>query len=167
MERTGTRGHWVALIVFLVLSYAVAGVGVLATIPNIPGWYSAAVKPAWTPPNALFGPVWTVLYALIAVAAWLVWRTGAQRRRPATIAYAVQLGLNLIWTPVFFAGYPVAGVAALWVGLGIIVVLDAAIVVEIVLSARRSRVAAWLLVPYLLWCLYATTLNAGLAALNG
>ncbi len=94
MERSGTRRNWVALIVFLALSYAVAGIGLLATIPNIPGWYAEAVKPGWTPPNALFGPVWTLLYALIAV-------------------------------------------------------------------------AAWLLVPYLLWCLYAMTLNAGLAALNG
>lgn len=166
MERSGAGRHWVALIVFLVLSFAVAAVGLLATIPNIPGWYAEAVKPAWTPPNALFGPVWTVLYVLIAVSAWLVWRTGAPRRRPAMTAYGVQLGLNAVWTPIFFAGYPAFGPVALWVGLGVIVALDAAIVVEIVLSARRSRLAAWLLVPYLAWCLYATTLNAGLAALN-
>ncbi len=167
MERSGTRRQWVALIVFLVLSYAVAGIGLLATIPNIPGWYAEAVKPAWTPPNALFGPVWTVLYALIAVAAWLVWRTGAPRRRPAMIAYGVQLGLNLIWTPIFFGGYPFIGPAALWVGFGVIVLLDAAIIVEMVLNGRCSRFAAWLLAPYLLWCVYATTLNAGLAVFNG
>jgi benzodiazapine receptor len=96
MKRSGTRRHWAALVVFLVLSYAVADVGLLATIPNILGWYAEADKPAWTPPNLLFGPVWTVLYALIAVAAWLVWRTGAPGRRPAMIAYGVQLGLNLV-----------------------------------------------------------------------
>jgi len=167
MERIAGRRHWPALVVLLALSYAVAAVGLLATIPNIPGWYASAVKPAWTPPDAVFGPVWTVLYALIALAAWLVWREGAPRRRPAMIAYAVQLGLNLVWTPTFFAGYPVIGPAALWIGLAIIVLLDAAIVVEIVLSARCSRFAAWLLVPYLLWCLYATTLDAGVAVMNG
>jgi len=167
MERSGGRHHWLALLVFLVLSFAVAGIGLLATTPNIPGWYAEAVKPAWTPPNAVFGPVWTVLYLLIAVAAWLLWRVGAPHRRAPMVAYGVQLGLNLLWTPVFFAGYPVFGAAALWIGLGVIVALDAAIVVQIALSARHSRLAAWLLVPYLLWCLYATTLNAGIAFLNG
>jgi len=167
MRRSAARRSWPALIVFLALSCAVAAIGVIATLPNIPGWYASAEKPAWTPPNAVFGPAWTVLYALIAVAAWLVWRAGPPARRPAMVAYGVQLGLNLVWTPVFFAGYPVLGAAALWIGLGIIIALDLAIIAQIALSARLSRLAAWLLAPYLAWCLFATTLNAGVAVLNG
>ncbi len=167
MERSETRHAWLALIIFLALSAVVAGVGTLATIANVDGWYAQAAKPPWTPPNGVFGPVWTVLYAVIAVAGWLVWRRGSPSRRPVMTAHGVQLALNLLWTPVFFAGYPVAGAAALWAGLGVIVALDIAIVVQIALSASRSRLAAWLLVPYLLWCAYATTLNAGVAVLNG
>jgi len=92
------RRHGASLIVFLAISAAVAAVGALATIPNVQGWYASAVKPGWTPPHAVFGPVWTVLYALIAVSAWLVWRVGPPSRQPAIVAYAVQLGLNLVWT---------------------------------------------------------------------
>ncbi|OJX67187.1 MAG: hypothetical protein BGO95_08875 [Micrococcales bacterium 73-13] len=169
-QRTGSRSRggrtWPALLVFLALSAVVAVLGGLATTANVDGWYAAAARPSWTPPNAVFGPVWTVLYVLIAVAAWLVWRHPGHRR-PALVAYGIQLALNGLWTPVFFAGYPAFGPAALWTAFGVIVVLVAAIIVQIVLTVPVSRLAAWLLVPYLLWCLYAATLNAGVAVLNG
>ncbi|GLZ38602.1 TspO/MBR family protein [Actinokineospora sp. NBRC 105648] len=155
---TASRGkEWLALVGFAVLSYGVAALGSLATLDNVRGWYAVAEKPPYSPPNWLFGPVWTVLYGLIAVAGWLVWR---RRDRPALVAWGVQLALNLAWTPTFFA------LQWLWVGLVVIVALDVAVVVTILRFRRVRPVAAWLLVPYLAWILFATALNAGVAALN-
>jgi tryptophan-rich sensory protein len=153
----------------LVISFSVAALGTLAAIPNIHGWYSGVEKATWTPPNAVFGPVWTVLYVLMAVAAWLVWRERyldplGQRR--ALTAYVVQLVLNAIWTPVFFGLYPAIGAPALWIAFGIILALDAAVLVTLVRFWPVQRVAAALLIPYLAWVLYATTLNAAIAVFN-
>ena len=97
------------LLVFLAASALVAGLGGLATANNVNGWYATADKAPWSPPNWVFGPVWTLLYTAMAVAAWLVWRRRAEGTRPALTAYAVQLVLNLLWTPVFFGLYPVLG----------------------------------------------------------
>src|SRR4051812_26370160 len=104
------------LIAFLAISFAVAAAGALSTIQNVDGWYAHADRAFWTPPNAVFGPVWTVLYTLMSVAAWLVWRERRTRDvRAALMAYWVQLVLNALWTPVFFGLYPVAGSSALWI----------------------------------------------------
>ncbi|MBM7776413.1 tryptophan-rich sensory protein [Actinokineospora baliensis] len=148
---------WLALLGFGVLSYGVAALGSLATLDNVRGWYASADKPWFTPPNWLFGPVWTVLYGLIAVAAWLVWRRGD---RSALGIWGVQLALNLAWTPAFFA------LRWLWPAFAVILLLDVAVVATIVRFRRTHRVAAWLLVPYLAWILFASLLNAGVAALN-
>ncbi|GAA2968355.1 TspO/MBR family protein [Actinokineospora diospyrosa] len=148
---------WLALLGFGLLSYGVAALGSLATLDNVRGWYASADKPWFTPPNWLFGPVWTVLYGLIAVAAWLVWRRGD---RSALGVWAVQLALNLAWTPTFFA------LRWLWPAFVVILLLDLAVIATIVRFRRADRVAAWLLVPYLAWILYASLLNAGVAALN-
>ncbi|MDQ4138450.1 MAG: tryptophan-rich sensory protein, partial [Actinomycetota bacterium] len=150
------------LAVFLAISFAVAAFGSLSTIANVDGWYADAEKPLWNPPNALFGPVWTVLYTLMSVAAWLVW---LRRDRPGAHAalwtYVVQLLLNAVWTPVFFGAYPLIGPGALWIALGIIVALDVAILLTMLRFWRISRTAGRLLVPYWAWVLFATTLNAG------
>jgi benzodiazapine receptor len=157
----------VVLAVFLLISAAVALFGALTTISTVDGWYADAQKVAWSPPNWLFGPVWTTLYAAMAVAAWLVWR----RRHffyvgSALTLYVGQLFLNSVWTPVFFGGYEIIGGAALWIGLAVIVVLDICVAATIVAFWQISRPAAILLMPYLAWILYATTLNLGLAILN-
>jgi benzodiazapine receptor len=156
------------LVAFLAISFAVAGLGVTATAGNVDGWYADADKAPWNPPNWVFGPAWTLLYTLMSVAAWLVWR---QRRRVPVrrvlTLYFVQLALNAIWTPVFFGLYPAAGVAALWIALVIIVALDVAVLLTMLAFWKASRTAAWLLVPYWAWVLFATTLNGALAALNG
>src|SRR4051812_36816255 len=107
---SGRARSALALIAFLAISFGVAALGALSTIQNVNGWYAHADRAFWTPPNAVFGPIWTVLYTLMSVAAWLVWRERKSRDvRPALMAYVVQLVLNSLWTPVFFGLYPAAG----------------------------------------------------------
>lgn len=156
------------LILFLVIAYAAAALGTVATIANVEGWYAHAFKAAWNPPNSLFGPVWTVLYAMMAVAAWLVWRRRTEVRpvTPALTLYVVQLVLNSLWTPVFFGAYPGWGPAALWIAFVIIILLDVFVIATVAAFLHVDRVAGLLLVPYLLWVLFATTLNGALGALN-
>ena len=156
------------LVAFLLISSAVAALGSVATFSNVEGWYADAAKVAWNPPSAIFGPVWTGLYAVISVAAWLVWRERARidARRPLTL-YVVQLVLNALWTPVFFGLYPVVGVSALWVALAIIVAMDVLVLLTMIAFWRVRKAAAVLLIPYWAWLLFATTLNAGIAVLNG
>ena len=155
------------LLAFLAISFGVAALGTVATIQNVEGWYATADKAPWSPPNFLFGPVWTVLYTLMSVAAWLVWR---QRDRvdvrPALTVYIVQLVLNALWTPVFFGLYPSVGPAALWVALAIILALDVLVLVTMLRFWPVQKAAAWMLVPYWAWVLFATTLNAAVAVLN-
>ncbi|HEU0035952.1 MAG TPA: TspO/MBR family protein [Kofleriaceae bacterium] len=118
-------------------------------------FYRELARPSWAPPGWVFGPVWITLYTLMGIAAWLVWRTG-DGRRPALTWFAIQLALNAAWTPVFFGLHSIGG------GLAIIVVLELAIVATIIAFARRSKLAAALLVPYGLWVAFATALNAAI-----
>ncbi len=156
-----------ALIAFLAIAFAVAAFGALSTTTAVDGWYADAAKAPWTPPNAVFGPVWAALYTLMSVAAWLIWRRRERAgARPALRWYVAQLVLNAVWTPVFFGLYPLLGTAALWIAFAIIVALDAAVLITILAFRPVSRLAAWLLVPYLLWAAYATTLTAAAAILN-
>lgn len=143
----------VALVVSFLVSFAAAAIGGLAT-RSAPEFYTTLVRPSWAPPASLFGPMWTVLYALMAVAAWLVWRTGAVR---PLYVYAVQLTLNLAWTLVFFAAESTRG------GMAVITALWIAIVVTIAAFRRVHAVAACLLVPYLAWVTYAAALNLAIA----
>lgn len=155
----------VALLVLLGASALVAALGGLASASNVDGWYAAADKAPWSPPNWLFGPVWTILYIAMAVAAWLVWRSRAEGARPALTAYAVQLVLNLLWTPVFFGLYPALGSPALWIGFVIIVALAVAVAATVLRFGPISRTAGLLLLPYLSWIVFAASLNLW-AALN-
>lgn len=158
-----TRGRAaLGLGVSLAASFAAAGLGAVATSTSVATWYAALQKPAWTPPPWLFGPVWTVLYAAMAVAAWIVWKEAggfARARRPLAI-YLVQLALNALWSPIFFGarnpGLAVLDIVLLWV----------AIAATIVAFAGRSRIAAVLLVPYLVWVSYAAALNVAIWRLN-
>ena len=155
------------LVAFVAIAYAVAALGSIATISQVDGWYADADKVPWNPPSAIFGPVWTVLYALMAVAAWLVWREKERTdvRRPLTL-YVIQLALNAVWTPVFFGLYPSVGVAALWVAAVIILAIDVAVLLTMLAFWRVRRAAAVLLIPYWAWVLFATTLNVGIAVLQ-
>ncbi len=159
-----TRSRSIAvLLAALALSALVAAAGGLVTTPEIPTWYAGLAKPAWTPPNWAFPVAWNILYLLMALALWrlVVHAAPGPDRRLAITAYFVQLALNAAWSPIFFKWHLIG------VGLAAIVALWLAIAVTMRAAWRVDRPAAWLLVPYLAWVTYATTLNAGLLALNG
>jgi benzodiazapine receptor len=155
-----------ALLGFLAASFGVAAFGSYFTTQTVDTWYATLEKPSWRPPNAAFGPVWTVLYALMAISAWLVWRNDSQSRdeartrKRALTAWAIQLALNGVWSAVFFGGRSVGG------GLAVILVLVPSIAATAVLSAKVSKPAGLLLVPYLAWTTFAAALNARIWQLN-
>ncbi len=145
----------------MLLCLAVGFIGALSTMPSIPTWYAALAKPSFNPPNDVFGPVWTVLYIAMAVAAWLIWKSPASPARTnALMIWAAQLLLNAVWTPTFFAFHRI-GAALL-----VIVLLDVALACLIVVAWRLYRTASLLLMPYLAWTLFATALNAAIFRLN-
>lgn len=149
------------LLVLLAASAVVAWVGATWTASSVGGWYTTLEKPSWTPPDYLFGPVWTLLYAAMAVAAWLVWRRGGWRGNAVALGlYGLQLLLNLVWSGLFF------GQRSPFWGLVDITFLWLAILATLVLFFRRSRLAGWLMVPYLLWVTYAGALNFAIWRLN-
>ena len=124
-------------------------------------WFRALDKPSWQPPDAVFAPVWTTLYTLMAVAAWLVWRRwGFAGARAALVVYLVQLALNTAWSWLFFGRHDIT------LALLDIVALLAAIVATIALFWRKHRVAALLLLPYLAWVSFATALTWTLDRMN-
>lgn len=141
-----------ALIGFIVLCQLAGASGAVVTDAS---WYLALDRPSWAPPGWVFGPVWITLYTMMGVAAWLVWRSPGPRRSALTW-FAVQLMLNAAWTPVFFGARSLGG------GLIVIVLLVLAIIATIAAYRRVSRIAAALMVPYLAWVMFATTLNAAL-----
>lgn len=145
---------------FIALTLVVGWIGARVTLPAIPDWYAQLAKPSFTPPNWAFGPVWTALYVMMAIAAWLTWRTDSPLRSRALALWAVQLALNLAWSMLFF-GARQPGLA-----LAEIVALLLAIIATIALFARVAPLAAWLLVPYLAWVGYASALNFAIWRLN-
>jgi len=150
------------LILCLLLCLGVGILGSLLTKPEIAGWYATLAKPSWTPPPFVFPIAWTSLYILMAVALWRLWDRAAlsAARASAITWFMIQLALNAVWSPVFFAWHGIR------TGLAIIVALLVAIVLTILASSRADKIAMWLLVPYLAWVTYATTINAGVVALN-
>jgi benzodiazapine receptor len=132
------------------------------TISAIPTWYSALNKPFFAPPNWIFGPVWTLLYFLMGIAFYLIWKQGWQKRKVKTAGmfFLAQIGLNFIWTPIFF------GLRAPLLGLIIITALWLLIVMTMQQFFPLSKVACYLLIPYLLWVSFATLLNAAIVVLN-
>jgi benzodiazapine receptor len=164
--RGGTAVQAAALLGFLAASAVVAYLGSQVTAGNVEGWYATADKAPWSPPNWVFGAVWTALYTAMAVAAWLVWRSGAPGRRIALSVYCLQLVLNLAWTPVFFGLYTALGSAALWLALAIIVALALAVAATVLYFGPISRTAGLLMLPYLSWVVFAVSLNVWAAAHN-
>ncbi len=154
--------RWIALGVSLGVCFAVAGLNGAVTAGAVDGWYRQLAKPVFNPPDWLFPPVWNVLFALMAVAAWRIWERvpAGVLRRTALALFALQLGANLLWSVLFF-GLQQPGAALLE-----LVVLEALVVITAVVFWRHDRVAGLLLVPYALWGGFAGALNAGIWWLN-
>lgn len=154
--------NFFGLIGAIVISQLAGIVGSLFTGQAINTWYATLEKPALQPPAWLFGPVWTILYVLMGVAAFLVWRNGWAHRKAkvALMFFFVQLVLNALWSIIFFGLHSPGGalveMAFLWV----------AIVATIVAFARVSAIASWLLAPYLIWVSFAAYLNYAIWILN-
>jgi benzodiazapine receptor len=148
------------LVGWLIVSFAASAVGAVASI-QAKSFYSQLAQPAWAPPPWLFGPVWTVLYALMAIAAWLVWRSGGFRtNRIALSLFLVQLVLNALWSWFFFAWHRGA------LAFADIVLLWILIVVTLVSFWRVRPLAGAILIPYLLWVSFASVLNYSVWQLN-
>ena len=156
-----TTRQAIALAVSVGICLGAAGIGSVLTTPSLHPWYATLTKPAWTPPNWLFGPVWTTLYLCMAVAAWLVWRQAgfSPARLPLTL-FVIQLALNVVWSGIFFRlrlpGAAFLEVVLLW----LFILLTATAFWPV------SRTASWLLVPYLTWVAYAAALNAAIWRMN-
>jgi benzodiazapine receptor len=152
----------VRLIVSIVVSQLAGSLGAIFTTPAIPTWYASLNKPAFSPPNWVFFPVWTTLYTLMGIAAFLVWRNGLDQRRvrAALTVFAVQLILNVAWSVIFFGLYSLFGAVIA------IILLWIAILANIVAFWRISKAAGALLIPYILWVSFAGILNVSVWMLN-
>lgn len=150
-----------ALALFVGLCLGIGFLGASLVETSVGTWYADLNKPTFTPPNTVFGPVWTVLYVLMAVAAWRVWRIADRQtaRGPLTL-FALQLALNLGWSVVFF------GLQKIGAAVATIIVLDVAILVTMLSFRTVDRLAALLMAPYLAWVLFATILNIATWRLN-
>jgi len=158
--RAGQRS-WLGPVVVFAAIVVVQFVGWRVTVPAIPDWYANLTKPSWTPPDWLFGPVWTALYLMIGVAACLVWNRRTERPVgvPMTL-FAVQLASNLLWSVLFFGARSPA------LGLADIGLLWALIGATAVAFWRVHRAAGLLLLPYWGWVSYAAALNAAIVVRN-
>jgi tryptophan-rich sensory protein len=154
-----SRNQWLALAGFIVLSLGAGFIGGFATQNSIDTWYATLDKPSWNPPNWLFGPVWTLLYIMMGIAAWLVWKT-KDRIGPAMVLFGVQLVFNLAWSLIFFGlrspGWALIEVAFLW----------GSVLLTMLAFFGRQTVAGWLFVPYLAWVSFAAVLNFAIWSLN-
>lgn len=150
----------IGLLVWLLLVFTAAGIGGFASA-GAGEFYTGLVRPVWAPPGWLFGPVWAVLYVLMGVAAWTVWRArGLEGARTPLLLFVVQLAANALWTWIFFAWHQ-GGMA-----FAEILLLVALIVATLVSFWRLSRLAAILLLPYLLWVSFAAALTLAVWQLN-
>lgn len=146
---------------FLLASFSAAAVGGAATATSIRTWYPTLLKPVWNPPNWVFGPVWTLLYCLMAIAAWRVWQTGdAQSARRTFRWFAAQLSLNLLWSVLFF------GLRSPGLAFAEVIIFWAMLVVMLRRFWRADRIAAALWAPYVAWVSFATVLNGTIWWLN-
>lgn len=151
---------FLTLVFFVGVSLLAGFIGSFATMDNLTGWYTTLVRPAWTPPNWVFGPVWTTLYVLMGTAAFLVSRSKKFGKSLALWLFLGHLLVNMFWSIAFF------GMHELLLAVVVILTLIVLIVTLMRLFWRHSHAATYLLIPYLLWTLYATTLTIGFLVLN-
>jgi len=150
------------LVIAIIVSELAGVIGSLFTMPSIPGWYANVTKSALTPPSWVFCPVWTTLYALMGIAAFLVWKKGWNRRdvKIALGIFAGQLVLNTLWSIIFFGLHSPGGAFIEIIFLWLV------ILATIIAFAKISKPAAWLLIPYILWVSFASYLNFMIWMLN-
>ncbi len=151
----------ISLVISLAICFTAAGIGSLLTVPSLGAWYARLAKPAVNPPNWVFGPVWTLLYLAMAVAAWLIWRRSEDRPVGVPLAlFTIQLALNVLWSGIFFylhhPGAAVVDVLLLW----------CFILATTIAFRRISGLAAGLMTPYLAWVTFASFLNFAVWRLN-
>ena len=160
MKASTKRGGLSTLGLLALLTISIGLADSWATMPEIKGWYATLNKPSFNPPNAIFGPVWTALYLLMSVSMWLNWNSSTHAGRNAKIYFFSMLGLNAIWSPIFF-GLHRPDLALIVIGLYLVFL--AAWVKSL---AHESRLAAALQIPHILWVSFATVLNASIWLLN-
>ncbi len=150
------------LIISIVGCELVGVLGSVFTISSIRSWYSTLTKPSFSPPNWIFGPVWTTLYFLMAIAFFLIWRQNWKKRNVQTAMkyFLAQLSFNFVWSPIFF------GLRSPLIALFVIIALWVLIVLTMKKFYPLSKSAFYLLVPYLSWVSFATVLNAAIVVLN-
>lgn len=151
----------IGLAFFLAFCLGIGALGAAVVATSVDTWYADLIKPPFTPPDRVFGPIWTALYVLMAIAAWRVWRAADRdtRRGPLTL-FALQLALTLGWTVVFF------GLQKIGAALATIVVLDVGVAVTMLAFRPVDRWAGLLMLPYLAWVAFATVLNIAIWRLN-
>lgn len=154
--------RWLKLILAILVCESAGFVGSIFTAPSIPNWYASLAKPALNPPSWVFGPVWTILYLLMGISVFLIWRESKKNEhlKSALILFGIQLALNAIWSPLFF-GVQNPGVAFI-----VIIAMWTAILLTILSFIKINRLAAYLLIPYLIWVTFASYLNIGIWFLN-
>ncbi|MEQ8189637.1 MAG: TspO/MBR family protein [Candidatus Eremiobacterota bacterium] len=149
------------LILFLVICFLTAAFGSYFTVKSVSTWYLTIEKPLWNPPSWVFGPVWTILYILIALSGWLVWMKGSEKPvRIVLFLYFIQIFLNAIWSPIFFGLHnpflAFIDICLLWIF----------IVIYMYFSCKISLPACILFIPYLAWVTFASILNFAIWRLN-
>ncbi|HPU07337.1 MAG TPA: tryptophan-rich sensory protein [Thermogutta sp.] len=157
----GSAKQVIGLVLIVGVCLGAGLLGSIATTSQVDGWYKTLNKPSWNPPSQVFGPVWTTLYILMGVAAWLVWRSADARSTWLPLAlFGIQLALNAAWSWIFFKmqrpDWAFFEILILWV----------AIAATLVAFFRHSQLAGWLLVPYLAWVSFAAILNFTIWRLN-
>jgi tryptophan-rich sensory protein len=147
---------------FIGISFFAGLVGSIFTTPSIPTWYASLVKPAFSPPNYVFGPVWSILFLLMGISAYLVWKEGFGKKKVkiALKIFFVQLALNTLWSILFF------GLKSPMVSLAEIILLWVLIFITIKKFYEISKIAGSLLIPYILWVTFASILNLSIVLLN-
>lgn len=152
--------RWTKLALAIGLCLGAGALGSLVTTPSVGGWYSTLVKPAFNPPNWIFGPVWTTLFILMGIALYFVWTSNSRKRVAAQKLFYLQLSLNVLWSYLFFGlrnpSLALLDIVALWI----------AIFLTIRAFVPVSKFAAYLLFPYLAWVSFALVLNLSIVLLN-
>ena len=157
----GRAADIAGLVLFVALCLGIGALGGAVTAASVKTWYPTLVKPSFNPPNEVFGPLWTVLYVMMGTAAWRVWRaTDRDTARGPLALFALQLAINLSWSVVFF------GLERIGPAVAIIVVLELGVVATAISFRPIDRLAALLLLPYILWVAFATVLNIAIWRLN-